>query len=131
METGETLEQAVARETFEEAGVTLEPDRMILYTVTNLPSISEVYISFRAHVATEACTAGTESMEVRFVAEENVPWDRLAYAEMAGYLRMFFRELKAGESWIHLSRSDPSKRVRQGYQVVAREHHSRTHPTQS
>src|ERR1700730_15305246 len=39
MERGETLEQAAARETFEEVGVKVSPSELDLYTVTSLDKI--------------------------------------------------------------------------------------------
>jgi ADP-ribose pyrophosphatase YjhB (NUDIX family) len=127
MELGETLEQAAARETREESGVSIDPEQLVLYSVTNLPDISEVYVSFRATLAEEHCAAGPECLEARFFSEAAIPWASLAYPEMAGYLRTFFRELGAGESWIHLSRADQSRRTRRGYRVIAVEESARSY----
>src|SRR5215218_7978593 len=63
MEQGETLEQAAARETFEEAGVRVPTDDLLLYMITNLPRISEVYVCFRANVADDRCRPGSESLD--------------------------------------------------------------------
>jgi ADP-ribose pyrophosphatase YjhB (NUDIX family) len=52
MERGETLERAAAREALEEAGVRIDPERLILYSVSSLPKISEVYVVFRAIAVT-------------------------------------------------------------------------------
>lgn len=119
MELGETLEQAAARETREECGVVIDPERLMLYSVTNLPDISEVYVSFRARVTEEHSAPGPESLEAGFFSESAIPWGALAYPEMSGYLRAFLRELAAGESWIHLSRADQTRRTRRGYRVIA------------
>jgi NADH pyrophosphatase NudC (nudix superfamily) len=37
MEQGETLERAAAREALEETGVSIDPEKLTLYAVTNLP----------------------------------------------------------------------------------------------
>jgi len=118
MEIGETLEQAAARETYEEAGVKIKPDELDLYTVTSLPKISEVYVCFRACVDSDACKAGMESLEVRFFREEDIPWNDLAYPEMSGFVRLYFREHSERTFGIHLSRVDANGRFRNGYRLA-------------
>jgi ADP-ribose pyrophosphatase YjhB (NUDIX family) len=117
LERGETLQAAAARETFEETGVHLQPDDMQLYMVTSLPKIDEVYICFRVCVESENCAAGPECFEALFFDEDNVPWDVLAYPEMYGFLRLFYRELLNGDFGIHLSRVDEQGRFRRGYRL--------------
>jgi hypothetical protein len=46
-----------------------------------------------------------------------VPWDLLAFPEMYGFLRLFFRELLNGEFGIHLSRVEEGGRFRRGYRL--------------
>ena len=117
MERGETLEAAAARETFEETGVRVRADDMHLYVVTSLPKIGEVYVCFRVGVDSDACCAGNECLEAQFFDAAGVPWDLLAFPEMYGFLRLFFRELRDGEFGIHLSRVDADGRFRKGYRL--------------
>ena len=71
MERGETLEQAAARETFEEAGVQIDPEKLVLYSVSSLslPTISEVYVVFRGVVEGDSCRAGAESLPIQSVLD--------------------------------------------------------------
>jgi ADP-ribose pyrophosphatase YjhB (NUDIX family) len=117
MERGETLEAAAARETFEETGVRVPADDMHLYVVTSLPKIGEVYVCFRVGVDSQTCCAGNECLAAQFFDEADVPWDRLAFPEMYGFLRLFFRELREGGFGIHLSRVDEAGRFRKGYRL--------------
>ena len=117
LERGETLEAAAARETLEETAVRVHADDLQLYVVTSLTKIGEVYVCFRIAVDSEECSAGEECLEARFFDEANVPWDRLAFREMYGFLRLFFRELRNGEFGIHLSRVDEGGRFRKGYRL--------------
>jgi NADH pyrophosphatase NudC (nudix superfamily) len=119
MEQGETLELATARETFEEAGVQVDADNLMLYSVTNLPKISEVYVCFRGIVDDDTCKPGSESLDVGFFSESQVPWNQLAYPEMSGFLRLFFREHRESKYGIHLSRVDEHGRFRREYRLIA------------
>ena len=118
MERGETLERAAARETLEEAGVRIDPERLILYSVSSLPRISEVYVIFRAVADDDSCRPGSESLEVGFFSEQEIPWDQLAYAEMPSFLRHFFREHQRQEFGIHMSRIEEHGRSHDEYRLV-------------
>jgi ADP-ribose pyrophosphatase YjhB (NUDIX family) len=119
LERGETLEVAAARETFEETAVRVQPDDLHLYVVTSLTKMGEVYVCFRIAVESEECSAGRECLEARFFDERDVPWDQLAFREMYGFLRLFFRELHSGEFGIHLSRVDEVGRFRKAYRLFS------------
>jgi 8-oxo-dGTP pyrophosphatase MutT (NUDIX family) len=118
MEQGETLESAAARETFEETGVRVRADNLALYTVTSLSKISEVYVCFRASVPGDECCAGHESLDVGFFREQEIPWENLAYPEMPGFLRLYFREQAEQRFGIHLSRVDDIGRFRREYRLA-------------
>jgi len=94
MENGETTWQGAVRETNEEAGahVTLEPDS--LYTVFNLPNINQVYLFFRAKLDNLEFAPGAESLEVRLFAEEEIPWQEIAFAVVKTTLLQYFKDLK-------------------------------------
>jgi ADP-ribose pyrophosphatase YjhB (NUDIX family) len=115
MEMGETLEQAAARETWEEVGVKVNPSELDLYTVTSLAKISEVYVCFRGSLTTDTFKAGREALDVRFFSEREIPWEELAYPEMSGFLKLFFRESATKSFGIHLSSVDTTGRSRSGY----------------
>jgi ADP-ribose pyrophosphatase YjhB (NUDIX family) len=118
MERGETLERAAAREAHEEAGVSIAPDRLILYSVSSLPKISEVYVIFRAVAHDASCRPGRESLDVGFFSEQDIPWDQLAYAEMPSFLRHFFHEHREQKFGIHMSRIEEHGRSHDEYRLV-------------
>jgi ADP-ribose pyrophosphatase YjhB (NUDIX family) len=122
MERGETLEQAAARETFEEAGVQIDPEKLVLYSVSSLslPTISEVYVVFRGVVEGDSCRAGAESLDVGYFSEQDVPWNQLAYAEMPNFLRQFFLEHREQKFGIHMSRIETHGRFHLEYHLVTR-----------
>jgi NADH pyrophosphatase NudC (nudix superfamily) len=119
MEESETLEEATSREVSEETGVTVDRDSLILHTISSLPSISEVYVTFRGAVESTAARSGPECLEVKFFAEEEIPWDALAYQAMAGFLKLFFRELSDGRFGVHLGHVDQSGKSRRSFELLA------------
>lgn len=92
MENGETLEEAAQRESLEEAEaeVVLEG----LYTVFNLPHISQVYMLFRGTLKNGAFGVGEESLETRLFSEEEIPWEELAFPTIAKTLKYYFEDRK-------------------------------------
>lgn len=119
MECGETLEEAAARETFEETGVRFNPRELRLHAVSTLPEISEVYVGFLATVAEDTDpVCGSECTEVRFFVETAVPWTELAYPDVGDYLRLYFRERRSGAHAIHFSRLDAAGVVSKAYRIA-------------
>jgi ADP-ribose pyrophosphatase YjhB (NUDIX family) len=119
MECGETLEEAAARETFEETGVRLNARELRLHALSTLPEISEVYVGFVATLGDLADLAcGAECSEVRFFGEAEVPWAELTYPDVGEYLRVYFRERREGEQAIHHSRLDSAGVLSHAYRVV-------------
>lgn len=106
LECGETLEQATARETFEETGVVLDPDKLDLYDVINMTDAEQVSVLFRINLPTEpTLRAGSECFEVSFMSEAQVATHQLAWpASLSVETRDFFRQLRLGDFAIRLVR---------------------------
>lgn len=100
MENGETVEEAAARETHEEARAEVAPEA--LFTVFSLPHIDQVYMLFRARLTRPGYAPGTESLEVRMLREEEIPWDALAFEVVRQTLRLYFADLRQGRFGIHV-----------------------------
>lgn len=94
MESRETLEQAAARETREEAMA--EAVELALYTVFSLPHINQVYFLFRATSADGTAAAGPESLEVGWFGEHDIPWDELAFPVIREALRLYCKDRQRG-----------------------------------
>lgn len=95
MENGETTSEAAARETIEEA----EADVNIhgLYTVFNLPHISQVYLFYRCDLIEGRFGVGQESLETQLFEETDIPWDELAFPTIYKTLKHYFEDRKNGE----------------------------------
>ena len=94
MELGETTEQAAIRETLEEAEAIVRTDE--LYAVFNLPHINQVYMMYRSALLKPEFSSGEESLEVRLFAENEIPWDELAFETMALSLEYYFQDRRSG-----------------------------------
>lgn len=99
MENHESTQEGALRETFEEAGARVEIDQ--LYTLYNLPYISQVYIMFRARLLDLEFVAGTESLEVALFSEADIPWDQLAFRTIEQTLRRYFEDRRNGGFGFH------------------------------
>ena len=71
MENEETTAQAAARETLEEACARIEVGE--LYTLIDVPHISQVHIIYRARLLDLDFRAGEESLEVGLFTEDEIP----------------------------------------------------------
>jgi ADP-ribose pyrophosphatase YjhB (NUDIX family) len=98
---GETLVAGALRETLEEARARVEPGD--LYTVISLPQINQVYMMFRATLLDLDFGPGSESLEVKLYAEEDIPWDTLAFRTITRTLRNYFLDRRLGSFPLRLS----------------------------
>lgn len=94
MENGETTAQAGARETLEEANARVEVDS--LFSLINIPYINQVYLFFLAKLLDLDYSPGEESLEVKLMSEEEIPWDTLAFPAVSKTLRWYFEDRRSG-----------------------------------
>ena len=100
MENGETTLQGALRETWEEAGARVEISH--LFTLYNLPHISQVYLMFRARLLDLDFAAGEESLEVALFTEAEIPWDEIAFLTIEKTLRQYFEDRHNGKFGFHI-----------------------------
>ena len=94
MENNESAAEGAAREALEEANARVEIED--LYTVYSIPHISQVYMMFRARLVDLEVSPGIESLEVKLVTEDEIPWDQLAFAMVKRTLEHFLEDRKRG-----------------------------------
>ena len=100
MENGETVAEGGARETFEEAEANVTD--LKLYTIFNIPYISQVYMLHRGLLVGGQYGVGSESLECRLFSEGEIPWDELAFPSVKKTLQHYFRDRLTGEFPIHI-----------------------------
>jgi len=106
MENNETVAQAAARESMEEANAQSGP--LNLFGVFSLPYISQVYMMFSGRLLSDEISPGLESLEVGLFTRDHIPWDEIAFPVVTHSLDLFFKygaeSGKVHQSWF--SRSD-------------------------
>lgn len=113
LECGETLQQAAARETFEETGARVDPDSLDLTAVINLTAIQQVAVAFRVDLpAAPVLRPGPECLEVAFLTEDEVPEGDFAWRRSLGPVpAQFFAELRSRDFSLNLITVGPSPGV--------------------
>lgn len=105
MENHETLAQAAARETREEACANIELG--VLYTLISVPHISQVHAIYQARLLDLNFAPGEETLEVALWREAEIPWDDIAFRTIALTLRHYFADRKRGNFGFHSSELTP------------------------
>ena len=95
MENDETLTEAAARETQEEA--LAEVTDLELYTVISVPGVNQIHVLMRGELVDDKFAAGVESLEVRLFREDEIPWDDIAFRAVKMTLERYFEDRKTGK----------------------------------
>jgi ADP-ribose pyrophosphatase YjhB (NUDIX family) len=106
MENGETTFQGALRETLEEANARVEIGP--LYALYNIPHINQVYILFRGRLLDLDVSPGAETLEVRLFAENEIPWDGIAFASVRNTLTHYYQDRRNGDYQFHLGTIEPA-----------------------
>ncbi|MDO8284823.1 MAG: NUDIX hydrolase [Rhodoferax sp.] len=100
MELGETTAQGAARETDEEAGAEFEMQELL--TLINVPRVGQVHLFYRARLIHDRFNPGTETIEARLFAEDEIPWDEIAFRTVKETLERYFADRRAGHYGFHI-----------------------------
>lgn len=87
MENDETVAEAAARESMEEANAQSGP--LSLFGVFSMPYISQVYLMFHGELQSDI-SAGVESLEVGLFTPQEIPWEELAFPVVTHSLKLYF-----------------------------------------
>ena len=99
LELHETTAEGAARETVEEAGAEFELQG--LFTLLNVARVGQVHLFYRARLTSDVFAPGSETMEARLFAEQEVPWDELAFQTSRATLQHFFADRQQGLFPVH------------------------------
>ncbi len=101
MENDETLEAGAAREASEEARIDVDIGSLLL--LANVTHARQIHVFFRSRMRTPDFSVTHESLEVRLVDEQDIPWGELAFPSTEAALRHFVADRAAGVEWHHVA----------------------------
>jgi ADP-ribose pyrophosphatase YjhB (NUDIX family) len=104
MENGETLQQAAARETREEALANVEVGSLL--SIVHVLHAQQVHVFFRATMRTPTYGAGIESLETAMVDPKDIPWSDIAFPSNDFTLRRYLEDKVAGREEHHFTELD-------------------------
>jgi ADP-ribose pyrophosphatase YjhB (NUDIX family) len=94
MENRESVAEAAARETREEACARIELEAA--FTMISVPHINQVHVIYRARLLDLDFAPGEETLDVALFDETTMPWDEIAFRTVAMTLRHFFADRAHG-----------------------------------
>jgi ADP-ribose pyrophosphatase YjhB (NUDIX family) len=94
MENGETVQQAAAREAYEEALVDVEIGSLLV--IASVTRASQVHMFFRARLRSGSYGPGPESLEVELVEPAAIPWAEIAFPSTRFALERYLEDRAAG-----------------------------------
>jgi ADP-ribose pyrophosphatase YjhB (NUDIX family) len=94
MELAETTAQGAVRETQEEAGADIELGT--LYTVIDVPHVDQVHLYYLARARSDGLNCGSESLEARYFALDEIPWDCLSFGSVITTLKHLVADHRQG-----------------------------------
>lgn len=103
MESDETPEAAASRELEEETGIIVNPESMILVSVSSILHVAQTHLVYRCHLGEEPDFCATEeATECGWHDERALPWEELAFPTIEPHVRQVYRWLKNGNYGIRV-----------------------------
>ncbi|MCA9471612.1 MAG: NUDIX hydrolase [Nitrospira sp.] len=115
MEMGESTEEAAARETMEEAQADVRITA--LYAVYTLRHVDQVYTIYRGTLRRHEFGVGDESLEVKLVDPDCIPWDELAFPVIREALTHYVNDLRQHCFGVHFGSIAPMNRTNTATQM--------------
>jgi ADP-ribose pyrophosphatase YjhB (NUDIX family) len=99
MELNETVAEGAAHETVEESGAEFELEG--LFSLVNVARVGQVHLFYRARLLSDRFNPGFETIEARLFAEDEIPWEEIAFRTVKETLEHYFADRRAGSFSIH------------------------------
>ena len=96
VDVGEKVEEAVVRETREEAGLTVRVVRLL--NVHSYRDSRTVVLSYITEHLSGEPTAGDEELEAQVFSPEDIPWEQIAFRSTADAIKEYLQLVGQGRS---------------------------------
>lgn len=100
MEMNETVAEGAARETLEESGAQFAMEGF--FSLLNVPRVGQVHVFYLARLLSDVFDPGFETIETRLFAEDEIPWDEIAFRTVKETLEHYFADRRQGHFGIHV-----------------------------
>ena len=100
LENEETVAEGAAREAQEEALADVEIGSLL--AVINVLHAHQVHMMYRARLRSLDFGVGPESLEVKLVRQQEIPWDELAFQSVRFSLERFLEDRATGRELPHM-----------------------------
>jgi ADP-ribose pyrophosphatase YjhB (NUDIX family) len=109
MENGETVQQAAARESLEEARAHVQIGSLL--AVVHVIEARQVHMFFRATLPRAEFGIAPESLEAGLFAQTDIPWSEIAFPSIEFALRKYFSDRAAGREDHHFTTAERRPRM--------------------
>ncbi|WP_269901404.1 NUDIX hydrolase [Paenalcaligenes faecalis] len=99
MELKESTAEGAMREADEEAGAHLELGE--LFTVIDVPEAGQVHLYYLATVTSPELNPGPESLDAKFFALDEIPWDNLSFKTVSTTIEHYLADRQKGHFSVH------------------------------
>ena len=72
-----------------------------LFGVMNVPRVGQVHLFYLCALRHDRFDPGTETMEAQLFAEEDIPWDEIAFLTVRHTLQNYFEDRRRGAFGVH------------------------------
>ena len=110
VESGESLQEAAARELVEETGIAINPEKMIPMSISSVLPINQVYMVFRYPCETELTAQLTEeTQDWGWYNEAEAPWDKMAHGASVKLVEQVYRAIQTQTFFMRVGKMEAGR----------------------
>jgi ADP-ribose pyrophosphatase YjhB (NUDIX family) len=103
VECGESLQQAAARELFEETTIKVKPEQLIPMSISSVLPIDQIYVVFRCPCDTELQARTTpETLEWAWLDRAHAPWHEMAHTHSKALVEQVYTAVESQQHFIRV-----------------------------